>query len=105
MQKGIERPYQHFGLGPKSNSAARDTMFKFELPSDFAMSKMRFRSGREPWFLTISAIRHSINVVVTAEIGAWDFTMYEKVTSVTVRNRPLHYSFPRMPQPVLAIDR
>jgi len=91
MQTGIDRCQRHFGLGPKSNSPALDTVFKFELPSDFAMSKMRFRNDREAWSLTISAIRHSTNVVVTAEIGALStFTMYEKVTPVTVRNRTFH---------------
>jgi len=38
---------RHFGLQPKSNSPVRDTLIKFELPSVFAMSKMRFRNERE----------------------------------------------------------
>jgi hypothetical protein len=74
----------------KPNSPARKTVFKFELLSDFAMSEMRFRNDQDEHGRSLAA-QQDIRQTSSPPQKSAPFTllrwMYEKVTSVTVRNR------------------
>jgi hypothetical protein len=74
----------------KTSSPSRETVFKFELLVDFAMSEMRFRNDRDELGPSLAA-QQDIRQTSSSPQKSAPFTLlrwtYEKVAPVTVRNR------------------